>query len=223
MTNLSEFGVLERVESHVRVGVDQFGPCGARDHVPTFPHADVDGWKAQSGGNLCCALGGDDVGVGHEPHVTRSYAVLSSSRLHTVTCWGVTSRHMETQWALLDEPHERLRWARMHWQESRGIKPDAGLAAESMGIKPHTYRAYERPEDASKHSALSHQRAIQFGRKFGVSWTWLMEGKGTPFDIPTNELNETERRIVEAVRDVPEERQASVAAAIEALLKSQAA
>ncbi len=120
-------------------------------------------------------------------------------------------------WDQLREPHERLRWARIQWQLKKGIKPDAGAAAESMGIKPHTYRAYERAPDTSKHTVLDHQHAIQFGRKFGVSWQWLLTGDGSPLDVS---LSDTERHMIEVFRTAPESRQAAVVLALEALLKS---
>ena len=118
-------------------------------------------------------------------------------------------------WSDLCEPHERLRWARMQWQEARGIKPDAGAAAESLGMNPHTYRAFERAPGSSKNIALDHQRAMQFGRKFGVSWQWLLIGEGTP----QGELTPNERRVIDALREAPEARQTAVADAIEQLIK----
>jgi hypothetical protein len=118
-------------------------------------------------------------------------------------------------WTDLREPHERLRWALMQWQEARGIKPDAGAAAESLGINPHTYRAFERAPGTSKTIALDHQRAMQFGRKFGVSWQWLLIGEGTP----QGELTPNERRVIDALREAPEARQTAVADAIEQLIK----
>jgi len=126
---------------------------------------------------------------------------------------------MDASWENLAEPHERLRWARMRWQLAKGIKPDASAAAESLAMKPHTYRAYERPPGASKHTELTHQRAISFARKFGVSWEWLMTGKGTPDTTSISELTPTERRVIDALREAPEARQTAVADAIEQLLK----
>jgi len=121
------------------------------------------------------------------------------------------------EWTDLREPFERLRWARISWQLKKGIKPDAGAAGESMGIKPNTYRAYERAPDASKHIALDHQHAIQFGRKFGVSWQWLLTGEGEPDEL---NLTEAERRLISVMRDAPEGRVDAVLATMEALLKS---
>jgi SOS-response transcriptional repressor LexA len=83
------------------------------------------------------------------------------------------------------EPHERLRWARVRWQTLNGIKPEMGAAADSLGMKQHTYRAYEREPGASKHTPLDHQRAVQFARKFGVSWQWLLTGENNSSTSPT--------------------------------------
>lgn len=124
---------------------------------------------------------------------------------------------MDDRWKNASEPHERLRWARIQWQEAKGIKPDAGAAADSLGIKPHTYRAYERRPDSSKHTRLDDQRAIQFARKFGVSWQWLLTGEGRP-DLDDH-LSPTERRMIDALREAPEARQAAAADAIIQLLK----
>lgn len=125
---------------------------------------------------------------------------------------------MDDRWQTLSEPHDRLRWARIQWQEAKGIKPDAGAAAESLGMRPHTYRAYERRPDSSKHTRLDDQRAIQFGRKFGVHWIWLLTGEGRP-DQVDDALTPVERRMIDALREAPEARQAAAADAIIQLLK----
>jgi hypothetical protein len=153
-------------------------------------------------------------------HVTQSYAACQRDIPRGYLAF-VTLRHMEDpRLENLREPHERLRWARVRWQEQRGIKPDAGAAAESLGMAAHTYRAYERPPGASKHTALSHQRAIQFGRKFSVSWEWLMTGRGQPDDVGAAQLSPTERTLIDALREAPEARRAAATDAIIALLKA---
>lgn len=124
----------------------------------------------------------------------------------------------DDSWTTLTEPHERLRWARIQWQEEKGIKPDAKAAAESLGIEPHTYRRYERSPESANHSALDHQKAIQFSRKYKVSWTWLLTGAGSP-DAPDDGLNPDERRMIDALREAPKARQAAAADAIIQLLK----
>ena len=132
---------------------------------------------------------------------------------------GNVSR-MDARLETLREPWERVMWARMRWQEKAGIRPNATAAAESLGMKQHTYKAYERPETASKHTDLDHTRAVQFGRKFGVSWRWLLSGEGSPDDQSIAELTPIESRIIDAVRAAPEARRTAVADAIEQLLKS---
>jgi len=126
---------------------------------------------------------------------------------------------MDDRWTKAREPQDRLRWARIQWQEAKGIKPDAGAAAESLGLRPHTYRAYERNPDASKYTRLDDQRAIQFARKFGVNWIWLLTGEGRP-DTPDDSLSPTERRVIDALREAPKDRQTAVADAITQLLKT---
>lgn len=54
-------------------------------------------------------------------------------------------------------------------------------AADSLGMQENTYSAYERPPGTSKHTALDHHRAIQFGRKFKINWVWILTGEGTPY------------------------------------------
>lgn len=124
----------------------------------------------------------------------------------------------DERWKSLTEPHDRLRWARIQWQERKGIKPEASAAAESLGMAPHTYRRYERAPDATNYSALDHQKAVQFGRKYGVSWAWLLNGKGDPFEQPEG-LSEVERQMIDALREAPKDRQAAAADAIIRLLK----
>lgn len=124
---------------------------------------------------------------------------------------------MDDRWTNASEPHDRLRWARIQWQEARGIKPDAGAAADSLGIKPHTYRAYERRPDSSKHTRLDDQRAIQFARKFGVNWEWLLLGSGTP---TSGAHTPAQERVVSAMSGATAEEQDRIAAAVEVLLKT---
>lgn len=135
-----------------------------------------------------------------------------------VTAGSIALIAMEPRdWTDLKEPHERLTWARARWQLAKNIKPSGKAAAESVGLKEHTYTAYERPPGSSKHTPLSHQRAILFARKFGVSWQWLLTGRGEPDNL---ELSDDEWQLVAALRDAPEERQKDMVAAIVRLLKS---
>lgn len=119
---------------------------------------------------------------------------------------------MDTDWSRLTEDYERVRWARTHAKFGT-----ARAAAESLGIGENTYSAYERPPEASKSTRLEHQRAIQFGRKFKVSWTWLLAGEGTPFD---KDASPAQQRILSAMADLDDERQDQVAQAVEILVRT---
>lgn len=125
---------------------------------------------------------------------------------------------MKARWEECEGSWDRLRWARMRWQESGGISPNAEAAAESLGIKAGTYRAYERRPDSSKHIPLDDQTAARFAKKFGVSWIWLLKGEGSP-DADMENLSPQERRMIDALREAPEARQAAAADAIIQLLK----
>jgi len=213
------FAGLQQTKRNLGERSDQLGIHRPRN-PPVLPDADVGRRNVKLGGNLSGANARDDVGMAHGLRVTTGYASPARPKLREVTGKRVTFRHMENDWQTLTEPHERVRWARMRWQESKGIKADAGAAAESLGIQPHTYRAYERAPGSSKHTELTHQRAIQFARKYGVSWEWLMTGGGSPHASGLSELTPTERRVIDALREAPEARQTVVADAIEQLLKS---
>ena len=125
---------------------------------------------------------------------------------------------MKARWEECRGTWDRLRWARVRWQEGQGVGSNAEAAADSLGMKPGTYRAYERRPDSSKHIALDHQSAARFARKFGVSWTWLLTGEGTP-DDKGDQLTPSERKMIDALREAPEDRQAAAADAIIQLLK----
>ena len=116
-----------------------------------------------------------------------------------------------TGWELLDQPHERLRWARLH-----AGYPTMKAAAESLGMQENTYSAYEREPGSSKWTAMDHQRAIEFGRKFKVSWTWLLVQEGTPFEVP---LTDAQRRALSVMGSAEEDDQERAAKVIETMLK----
>lgn len=124
---------------------------------------------------------------------------------------------MTNDWRHLEGTWDRLRWARMRWQEKQGVSPNAEAAAESLGLKAGTYRAYERRPGSSKNIALDHQTAPPLAKKFGVSWIWLLNGEGSPDDV---QLTPNERKIIDAYREAPETRQTAVADAVIQLLKA---
>lgn len=120
----------------------------------------------------------------------------------------------DTAWTGLAEPHERLKWARLN----AGF-PTARSAAESLGMLENTYSAYERAPDKSKATDLDHQSAMKFGKKFKVSWTWLLVREGTPFSKP---MTEPQRRTLEAMAKADEKDQERVADVAETMLRQSA-
>lgn len=124
----------------------------------------------------------------------------------------------DLEWAALREPHERLRWARLYWQTKNGAATTAKAAAESLGMQENTYTAYEREPGKSKATALDHQRAVQFGRKFKVNWVWLLTGEETPFS-----RTPAQTRAIQALAQADENDQEEVVDMIEALLKRRKA
>lgn len=120
------------------------------------------------------------------------------------------------RWQELRDAHERLRWARLRWQEqNNAVGTTAKAAAESMGMKEGTYRAYEREPGSSKSTPLDHQKAIQFGRKFKVSWRWLLLGTGTPSD---EAIGAEQERVLEAMAQLDPDRQRMIAEMVEGML-----
>ncbi|WP_156453458.1 hypothetical protein [Methylobacterium sp. CCH5-D2] len=127
----------------------------------------------------------------------------------------VASEEVREGWRAALHPWERLRWARMHWQaQIETLTPTAKHAAEALGINPNTYRALERAPDGSKRIELDHQRAMQFARKFKISWRWLLLSHGTPFD---DELPESQERVLKIMSGMDEARQKALADMIESL------
>lgn len=118
---------------------------------------------------------------------------------------------MNTDWQYQHEPHARLKWARL----TAGY-PTATAAAESLGMNKDTYSAYEREPGKSKHTELDHQRAIQFGRKYKVSWEWLLVGQGTPFAVVTD----AQQKALRAMSQAPEAEQERAARMVVELLRT---
>jgi len=119
-------------------------------------------------------------------------------------------------WTDCEGSWDRLRWARL----AKTKFDTAEAAAESLGMKPNTYRNYEREPGGSRHKPLDHQHAIRFARKFKVNWIWLLTGEGSP-DTP--DITPAQERILQATRGASEEDQARAAAVVEAMLKKGAA
>lgn len=129
----------------------------------------------------------------------------------------VEDHELREGWRTLMHPWERLRWARLWWQTQSGIEDKtADQAASALGMKPGTYRAYERGD--GKQTKLTHQRAIEFGRKFKVSWTWILLNHGEPFD---QVLGPAQERVLRVMAKAAEEQQETIADMIEAFLNAQ--
>lgn len=123
----------------------------------------------------------------------------------------------DSSWIGLREAWERLKWARLYWQNRTGSARTGAAAAASLGMEENTYTAYERPPTASKSTPLTHQRAIQFGKKFKVNWVWILSGEETPF-----ERTDAQNRAVELMSAVSEADQEQVVDIIEAALRRKA-
>lgn len=125
---------------------------------------------------------------------------------------------MEESWRQIEtgEDHawERLQWARRHMTKFETAQD----AAISMGVKPDTYRAYERPPHASKHIPLGHQMAAKIGKKYKVNWVWLLTGDETP-DI-AERLTPAQREIMGVTKEASPEQQQSILAVIQAMLRT---
>lgn len=182
-----------------------------------LPDAHAVGRDAQRFRDEPRTLAADDLCVMHPPQLLW----VTGKRKQIVTRGDGTVgnlRPMSTDPKNLEGTWDRLRWARTRWQTSKGIAPNAEAAAESLGMKAGTYRAYERRPGSSKHIALDHQSAPRLASKFGVNWIWLLTGDGSPDDM--DQLTPNERRIIDAYREAPEGRQTAVADAITQLLKT---
>lgn len=134
-------------------------------------------------------------------HVVRKGNAQPSKR------WGMAR---DNGWTRCIGTWDRLRWARL--QRFATAKDFAA----AVGEEPGTYRAIEREPGASKHIELDHQRAFAFAKRLGVRWEWLLLGDGEPWADP----DENRERILRAYDEAPADRRASIAEAIEKLLKT---
>jgi hypothetical protein len=125
---------------------------------------------------------------------------------------------MDSEWAELRHPWQRLEWSRIYWQRQSGGAETARAAAESLGLQENTYSAYERsPGDGRKHTPLSHQRAVEFARKFKVSWVWLLTGDETPFS-----RTPAQQRAMLLLSKVTEDEQEEAVDVMETILRRRA-
>jgi transcriptional regulator with XRE-family HTH domain len=119
-------------------------------------------------------------------------------------------------WRDCEGTWDRLRWARLAKGYQRAVD-----FAESINMKPGTYRTYERRPDSSKATALSTSDAIAFAKKLGVRWEWLLTGDGNPWAESASALAFPQKaRLKKLADEVSEERAGALAEALEALLKA---
>lgn len=117
----------------------------------------------------------------------------------------------DTGWTRCEGLWERLRWARLN--AAAPMEPKD--AAAVIGVKDGTYRAYERPPGASKTITIDPQNVIKLGRRWKISWQWIVSGEGTPFD---KELSPTQLRLLTLLNEASPEDQERAVRAIEGFL-----
>lgn len=119
--------------------------------------------------------------------------------------------HMDA-WRQLRTQAERLRWARLNRSPFERVKD----AADSLAIKPGTYRTYEHEpgEDGGRAPTLPELQRIC--RKYKVSWVWVASGQGTP----DTDISQDERLNVvgEKLGQVPPEKQEDAMSAVMGVL-----
>lgn len=121
-------------------------------------------------------------------------------------------------WTDLQEPHQRLKWARQRDERY----PTTRAFAQAVGLSEHGYAAYERAPGSSKHTPLSYEHAVPWAQRLRVRWEWLLKGEGPPWidDSRQRRWSPQARRIADMVDSVPEEDQDRIARAIELLLRT---
>ena len=147
--------------------------------------------------------------------------LVTSPRKFEITQGNVTVGNVirmreddDKSWENLREGWQRVRWARERWQRrTKGAVGKASEAAESLGMKPGTYRTYERDREISKGSTLTVSTAERFARLFGVSDIWLLTGRGSPFK---GSAGSHLMRIIRVLEAMPDEKQKAIADMIEA-------
>jgi transcriptional regulator with XRE-family HTH domain len=122
---------------------------------------------------------------------------------------------MAESWRDLREPHERLRWARLH--RTPFARPTD--AARSLNIRPGTYRTYELAK-ADGGRAPSIVETQRIAKKFGVSWQWILTGDGTPDEPKQDELREFAERLQARFSEVEPAKQEDALRAVEGVLEA---
>lgn len=122
---------------------------------------------------------------------------------------------MDESWRELRELPERLRWARLH--RTNFERPVD--AARSLGIKPGTYRTYEQTKaDGGRAPGLVVLQGI--ARKFGVSWSWVLTGQGSPDETAPSELRAVADALAMKLGDLEPMKKDDAIRAVEAVIAS---
>jgi hypothetical protein len=117
-------------------------------------------------------------------------------------------------WRQFGHQWERLRWARLNRTPFDRVKD----AAESLGLKPGTYRTYEHAPGTEGGRLPSLSELQRICRKYKVSWVWVATGEGTPdTGVATDERLAT---IEQKLGAVPAEKQDDAVSAALAVLDS---
>lgn len=117
-------------------------------------------------------------------------------------------QHLKHQW-------ERLRWARLNRTPFERAKD----AAESLNIKPGTYRTYEHAPGTDGGRLPSYSELQRICRKYKVSWVWVASGQGAPDDDPASR-DERLQVVASHLGHVPAEKQDDALRAALAVLDS---
>jgi hypothetical protein len=115
----------------------------------------------------------------------------------------------------MKEPWERLTWAR------RRMDATKKAGGRRVGLDEHTYSAYERRPDSSKHTPLTYEKAVPFAAKFKVRWQWLLNNEGVPWlEQEERRLTAAQQRLVDELEGRSEEDQDRLAEALVAILRT---
>ena len=119
----------------------------------------------------------------------------------------------DESWKLLEEPWERLKWAREQRFET------AKAFASSIGMKPGTYSNHEREPGSSRHAKLTAEKAMRFGDDLKVNWRWLFDGNGSP-KTKAESIGARIARVAALMEQASEPDQQRIEVIVEALLSS---
>jgi hypothetical protein len=95
----------------------------------------------------------------------------------------------------------------------------AKAAGAVIDKSDQTYRTYERAPGPSGRT-IDAQDVITLGRRWKISWQWILSGDGTPFD---KDLSPRQLRLITLLDQAPDELQDAAYRALEAMLEERKA